>query len=336
MKKSKVIIPALGVLILSTAASVTGTVAWFTANRSGTITTGNFAVVKTDGNLDVAVTDGVGTDRQQSGGKYTIINPKTNAKLGDVSFNPSSKQLWNDTGTGTAFRTIGNSTDYLTLADAEHPWKINSTTYHAFTWKVTISYEWGADLTPMNIFFDYSASSMTGSAQDDEPNKITEMGFRIAFISEDNKTIVWTDTTDVARAAADYSSPADGDTTDPGEGASSLSAVTSASTYGTYGTTNVNSGFCYFGADKYAAGSTAPSSATKTKASTYQKAVDGDANQNQREDYLGQITHSASTDTFDIYCIAWYEGTDASIITDENVGLAQVASTIGFYGALNA
>ncbi len=36
MKKTKVIIPALGMLLLSTAASVTGTVAWFTANKTVT------------------------------------------------------------------------------------------------------------------------------------------------------------------------------------------------------------------------------------------------------------------------------------------------------------
>ena len=34
MKKTKIIIPALGMLLLSTAASVTGTVAWFSANTS--------------------------------------------------------------------------------------------------------------------------------------------------------------------------------------------------------------------------------------------------------------------------------------------------------------
>lgn len=38
MKKTKVIIPALGMLLLSTAASVTGTVAWFAANASVTAT----------------------------------------------------------------------------------------------------------------------------------------------------------------------------------------------------------------------------------------------------------------------------------------------------------
>ena len=38
MKKTKVIIPALGILLLSTAASVTGTVAWFSTNKVVTAT----------------------------------------------------------------------------------------------------------------------------------------------------------------------------------------------------------------------------------------------------------------------------------------------------------
>ena len=38
MKKTKIIVPALGLLLLSTAASVTGTVAWFAANTSVTAT----------------------------------------------------------------------------------------------------------------------------------------------------------------------------------------------------------------------------------------------------------------------------------------------------------
>ena len=38
MKKTKIIIPSLGLLLLSTAASITGTVAWFAANASVTAT----------------------------------------------------------------------------------------------------------------------------------------------------------------------------------------------------------------------------------------------------------------------------------------------------------
>ena len=48
MKKTKVIIPALGLLLLSTAASVTGTVAWFSANAQVTAT-GMTVTAKSDG-----------------------------------------------------------------------------------------------------------------------------------------------------------------------------------------------------------------------------------------------------------------------------------------------
>ena len=47
MKKTKIIIPSLGLLLLSTAASVTGTVAWFAANAQVTAT-GMAITAKTD------------------------------------------------------------------------------------------------------------------------------------------------------------------------------------------------------------------------------------------------------------------------------------------------
>ena len=34
MKKAKILIPALGMMMLSTAAAVSGTMAWFTASRT--------------------------------------------------------------------------------------------------------------------------------------------------------------------------------------------------------------------------------------------------------------------------------------------------------------
>ena len=49
MKKTKVIIPALGLLLLSTAASVTGTVAWFSANATVTATGMNVKVKAQEG-----------------------------------------------------------------------------------------------------------------------------------------------------------------------------------------------------------------------------------------------------------------------------------------------
>ena len=56
MKKSKIIIPALGILVLSTAASITGTVAWFSANTNVTVS-GMSVTTKVSDNIYIAETN---------------------------------------------------------------------------------------------------------------------------------------------------------------------------------------------------------------------------------------------------------------------------------------
>ena len=53
MKKTKIIVPALGLLLLSTAASVSGTVAWFSANATVNVS-GMSVTTKVSGNLLIA------------------------------------------------------------------------------------------------------------------------------------------------------------------------------------------------------------------------------------------------------------------------------------------
>ncbi len=60
-KKSLLIAPALGVLLLAAAGSVSGTVAWFSASRVFKTEVGNFSVVEIDGNLNVTMAAGQGT-----------------------------------------------------------------------------------------------------------------------------------------------------------------------------------------------------------------------------------------------------------------------------------
>ena len=67
MKKSKIIAPALGVLVLSTAAAVTGTVAWFTASRIATISNTAITAYNPESGLQVVL----------SGAKGASINPAT-------------------------------------------------------------------------------------------------------------------------------------------------------------------------------------------------------------------------------------------------------------------
>ena len=53
LKKSAVVIPALARIAVTAAASVSGTVAWFTANRSVTVNGSNFNAVAQDGDLSI-------------------------------------------------------------------------------------------------------------------------------------------------------------------------------------------------------------------------------------------------------------------------------------------
>lgn len=317
-KKSKIIIPAMGLILLSTAASISGSVAWFTANRTAEINTGNFAVVKTDGNLGVALTEGVGTAVSS-----TTVSAKTGgeapneweAKLGDISFNPATKQLWNDNdgGAGASFVQVGDDNDYQTLTESGHPFVLSSSdhVYHAFTWKVTLTYTWGADHTDMNLFFDYAASEMTGDANPGDVGTNTQEGFRIAIIGA--RTVVW------AGLQANEAI---------------LTGVTANNTVGTYGDTLSNASFSYFSADAFGLGTTAVASATAK--GDYAKATDRLANQRARADYLGALSYDSEAPTstsIDLYCVAWYEGTDTAVVDSSE--LQAVASQINFYTCIN-
>lgn len=319
MKKSKVIVPALAMIGLSSVASITGSVAWFTAQRTGRITTQDFVVTKVDGDLTLALTDGAGTSCTDSGLTHTV-GVISGAKSKDVSFNPTSHQLYNAIDNATAFETIGNTSSYDD-AQADHPYLLSGTTYYAFTWKVTISMnDTGLATSAMNVFFDYRTydsvnnvgSKMEASLQDgqSDQDKDTSKGFRIALIST-SKTIVYAGLGTAAELKA-------------------IGEVETVLAEHAYGTAPVNSGFSYFASDKYALGSVP--AATATAKASYQVAKDSDAQgtQTAREDYLGSLVNTnATTRTMDVWCVAWYEGTDSNVVNGAT--MEKVQASIGFY-----
>ena len=77
MKKTKILVPALGILLLSTAASVTGTVAWFAVNTSVTIT--NLQVkAKAEGGIVIAAytqTSGSAASETNDAGYNNTLTP---------------------------------------------------------------------------------------------------------------------------------------------------------------------------------------------------------------------------------------------------------------------
>ena len=99
MKKSRIIVPGMAVIAFSTAAAIAGSVAWFTASRTVTISAGSYAVVKTTTNLEVELFDGVGTTVTNSDDNYSVT---FGGKLTDASFNHLQGNIFRPDGTGKA------------------------------------------------------------------------------------------------------------------------------------------------------------------------------------------------------------------------------------------
>lgn len=105
MKKSKIIIPALAMLVMSTAATVTGTVAWFTMNTTASAE-GMVVAAKTNGSL--IVKENV---KGQAGKTATL--PGANDKATKVVFDSTPHAFYPSThdltiGAATGLRKVTN------------------------------------------------------------------------------------------------------------------------------------------------------------------------------------------------------------------------------------
>lgn len=197
MKKSKIIVPALGILLLSAAASVSGTVAWFTANRTFEMDAGNFSVISTKTNLECEVTAGVGT--KVGANKAIQLDSSLNSgnlKLTDASVDHSAKKLVAPDYTG---KEVGK---VVTLASANNGYNESAEpaayqadyenglyretyndgtadimVYSAFTFELDFSIAYASTGSSQALFMDLADCTATDATN-------TGKGFRMAFIPE--------------------------------------------------------------------------------------------------------------------------------------------------------
>ena len=197
MKKSKVIIPAMALLLFSTAASITGTVAWFTATRVFTTSADTFAVNSIDGNLEAAVTARVGTQKKngveavENYQEDPVVDPSDStkytkhiARLTHGSFNHESTNAFilNSESSDPDEKFINLGTEATAKADeATHrasDWFRKSVAgtkqtdkpstgqeltpiydyFVAFSWHIDFTYSLGGGETNAGIFLDYKLS----------------------------------------------------------------------------------------------------------------------------------------------------------------------------------
>ncbi len=116
-KKSKIIVPALALITATTAASVTGTVAWFTASRTATVTADAFATTKVDSQLNVTITGDTnsGTAASTTAGAVTVAGKITHGSYNAVAGATGSLYVanLNDEKAVTGYKDLGTSANHV-------------------------------------------------------------------------------------------------------------------------------------------------------------------------------------------------------------------------------
>ena len=299
-KKSKfVILPALATLVLTGVASVTGTVAWFTANRAVTASAGNFEARGLNGDFKIQATLGVGTTTTDTAGNTSsTVAVAENTLMADASYDINKDILYtkvlgeDEKGTAsvTGFKVIGTTGKYDSLnannlkAGSVTDDSTGKTVYYALTWKYTFTYTFTDTTKKIDLFLDNEGSSFKSSTDTSLVDKSVSKGFRVGFIG-DKKTILSADTQTKHVAATDLSAVAENYTTE----------------------TDVH----YL-----------------TAGSTNAKATDGVSDNTSRPDYLGTFEPTSKT-SIEIKVIAWFEGCDSNVVNDAD--FEAVKGAFNFY-----
>ena len=299
MKKTRIIIPALAMIAFSVAASITGTVAWFTANRTAEIDAGTYAVVKTSNDLTVSLAEGVGTTVSDTSGHIVTVG----GKLTDGSFDHagSNKYIIAPDATGkkvgkkTALSaTTPKATGEAALLRGETADATPAKIYTAVTWDMTFTIQFGSAAGNVGLFMNLATTTFEPSDESiGATNQDTALGFRMAFIPQG------TGSAGVAHVVAGLQQ-AGKCSYIGGEPADGSDLSDSVTTY--TGTTLI---------------SKADLSSSATLADSYSTSAASALN-----NYFGKFTFAAMTSvsiTFKVVC--WFEGTDENIVNGDNTNV---------------
>lgn len=192
MKKSKIIIPAAAILALSVGASVTGTVAWFTAARTVSFGVSNMAVINTAGDLGVSLTAGIGTKISSSSEESTTSVELS--YLRDASYDAIGDKAYVATLNNDGSKVTGTRNVEKTLAESVSITEGSSSSYK----NVYVINEWTATFTTSSVAVNYLYFNPTNTVSKIDGNTLGEKSVykavRVAMrnTAEDDKhTVIW-------------------------------------------------------------------------------------------------------------------------------------------------
>lgn len=297
-KKSAVVIPALARIAVTAAASVSGTVAWFTAAKTVTATAGQFKASYNNGNLSVRATSWM-TDKNRLGSGETpnqkILSIPTEGKdvtvTEGVTFTDASYDLATDTLYSDQVKDDGSDPDTFESkghsAERDNQWvsDVANKVVYGVVWNYTFTYKFGADIAN-NYDLMFSPSNSKLDAADD-----TGAGLRIALVGAGfdngtNKNAVVFANEGYDKEAMNHISGEKDKTTDY-------------------------------------------SSLYMTHVLSDDALTEGESHKGKKG-YLGTfVTDTANHDvTMDVLVVVWFEGTDYHV--DSKLGLSEVSAQLGF------
>lgn len=299
-KKSKfVILPALVTLVLTGVASVTGTVAWFTANKAVSATSSSFQANNLTGGFTIKTTGTVGLTSSNDADNATQskVSVDNNALLADASYNINNDKLFTkileDAGTVKSYKEIGAynalNSSAPNLAGKTKVGENEKNVFYALTWSYTFAFNGTDQSKKTDLFIDTKSAQFTYTA---DPAKAADaaLAFRIGFIGTTNskaKIVLGNNET--------------------------ISYVSTASATAEYDN-------CYIQADHYGSGVSALAT----------DVTEANGDNMKRPDYIGTFTPEAGKNTITVNCIAWFEGTDTTNVNNE-AALSAVSANYGFY-----
>lgn len=307
MKKSKIIVPALGLLLLSTAASVSGTVAWFTASTTAEANINSFAVKKIDGSVTAEMLPGVGTELTGTAIKIKAkTSGTTNAGLCDASFDHTNKIAYTNNSNAPTDNTQcvskGTESDVNWFAYADQTSGAEVDVWYAVSWDIKFTFNAGAEASnAVQLYFDpaHSTTSVaTDVAAQDSSTAETKTGFRIAFFAGASTAAVKFVWAPLQTAANCHYITAD--TTNPTKSADYAAGSLIASDYATTGGTIL-----------------ADTATTATEAT------------NRIAAFADKAGTDGAVKELTVHCVAWFEGTDPGVV--DKAAMQNVTSTMKFF-----
>ena len=306
LKKSAVVIPALARIAVTAAASVSGTVAWFTATREATVTGGTFLAGTNEGDLVITATDGKGVETPTSADPNTqTITVQDGVKLLDASYGGAA--LTTTTGTPTPFWTNveEGEPEYGTNDYKAVPQQFDATSkfYYGVSWKLTFSIDVTNSTSNYDIFFNAKGSSAT-----ETKSGATKTAFRVFRQSGTNESIVWAPLASTAEVN--------------GTGEQKLGYVSSVKETTQYSI----------------AGAQTHGLISHDNDSLNTLALDKGTDNNQRGDWLAKCDRDDNTHkaTATVQVVVWFEGLDANMISDNLDNISSIGTTMKFYARESA